>query len=178
MYQKKKNTIKAIALVLVLVLLTIGVAFAIVKVTGVDKTKTIGSTAFDWQLGGLDGDGDLDEELNAISTKRHISVDGLKIEVVKKPGVEVYVALFDKKGNPLNVTTTEGVATYDAIETSTTEATEWTYDEYIADANNSTVAEGKPAYAVVILVPTSETVELTALNMRDYAKQVTISCNR
>ena len=176
MYQKKKNSLKAIALVLVLVLLTIGVAFAIVKVTGVDKTKTIGSTVLDWQVGALDAEGDFDNEVNAIMTKKHLGLDGLKIEVQKKPHVDVCVVIFNKKGEALNLTVEGQTVTYYEVTTSTTDKVEWTYADYIAD--NSELEDDKPAYAAVILFPTDEDVEMSNANLYQYAKQVTISYDR
>ena len=169
------QSMKWAILVVVLVLLAVGVAFAIVKATGVDKTRTVGSSSLDWQLGRLDEDGDVIEDPAYMMTKKHLNIDGLTIEVVKKPGVEVFVALFDKKGNPLNVTFGEDDIECYEITTSETAKTVWSCEDYLAE--HTDVAAGKPAYAVVFLNPVKD-VDVTSANMRDFAKQVTITCAR
>lgn len=172
---KKKANFKWIVMTLVIALLTVGVIFSIVKVTGVDKTITVGNTSFDWQIGTMNEDGDIVESDDTMLTKKHLGIDGLKIEVQKKPGVYVSVALFDKKGNPLNVTIDgDNLSAYEIV-TSDTESTVWYCADYL-DANPE-IAAAKPAYAIVFLSPVKD-VEITTGNMRSYAKQVTISYDR
>ena len=170
-----KQSWKWVVLALVLVLLAVGVAFAIVKATGVDKTKTIGSSGLSWQIGRLDEDGDLVEDSAYMMTKTHLGIDGLKVEVVKKPGVDVHVALFNKKGECINGTMDADEMEVFEITTSETEKTVWDCAEYLSD--HSSVSEAKPAYAIVFLSPTKD-VEITSSNLSTYAKMVTISYDR
>ncbi len=166
---------KWVVLVLVLVLLAVGVAFAIIKATGIDHTKTVGSTGVSWKIGSLDEDGDLVEDNTVMMTKSHLGIDGLKIEIAKKPGVEVFVALFDKKGNVLNGSLDNGEVEVFQIVTSETEATVWECEDYLAE--HTDVEEGSPSYAIVFLSPVKD-VEFTSSNLHSYASQVTISYDR
>lgn len=173
---KKNNTLRWTIVAIVLVLLAIGVAFAIVKATGVDQTKTIGSTSLSWQIGRLDEDGDLVEDNTVMFTKQHLGIDGLKIQVQKKPSVEVFVGFFNKKGELLNgeMDGDELIPTC-YIAASDTETVVWECSEYLA--THSEITDAKPVYALVFLTPVRD-VEFSSQNLRTYASQVTISYNR
>lgn len=172
---KKKNNILWIAMFVLVAILAVGVVFSIVKTTNIDKVNTISASPIGWKIGKLDEDGQYVKDTSVMMTREQLPLSGLKVEVVAKPSVEVFVGIFDKDDNLLNGTEVEGVLVPYQIETDSEKATTFDYAEY---AETLELEEGvKPAYAIVFVDPIND-IEISTLEITQYAKQVTVSHNR
>ena len=170
-FTANKSNILRIILVVILIALTAGVIFSVVKIVNLDSTKKLNS--LNYQVGAIDSDtGKYIKDTGYIVTKDFITLDGLKVTLKKDAGVEVFVALFNKKGD-LIAADTNNSQTFLNLEPSADNEVSWTFNK----DNYGSEDDYKPVNAAIMIRPLYDS-EVSFTEISGYAKQVTVEFNK
>lgn len=149
------SNIKWIITFTLISILSIAIIFAFVKIDKNEKTKTLGTNLFTYEIGLLDVEGEFEEGTSSICMKDFQDVDGLSIEIDDKATITYKLFFYD--------------ADKEYIAESVTSDLSSNYD--------SSLTPETAEYFKIMITPTND-AEVSVFEINDYASQLTVTVNK
>lgn len=151
--RKKNKTLWIIAFTLIAIL-SVSMIFAFGRIMRNEKTKTLGQTAFTYEVGLLNAtDGKEADGKTSIRTKNFYTVDGITCKLAEDAKITYRLFYYDEDEKFVSAS-----------------------NEFSADYDGSTVP-ATAKYFKVMITPTDDT-EITFFEIGGYASQVEVTINK